>query len=207
MGPVSEASFFTDAARKSVGEAVGDAESRTSAEIVVIVRRTSGTWREVDLAVGAVVAFGVLLVLLFHPQPFAVEAMPVDVAVAFTAGALLCASLPPFKRALLPRKGVAAQIRAKAREAFVDQGVTRTRGRTGVLVYASMFERCVEIVVDVGVDGKLLEAQASALSDSVRRGPDLGAFLEAVRSMGPALASALPRSEDDVNELPDAPVI
>ena len=204
---MSEASFFTDAARKRVGEAVGEAESRTSAEVVVVVRRTSGAWREADLAVGAALAFAVLLVLLFHPQPFAVEGMPVDVAVAFAAGALLCASLPPLKRALLPRKRVAAQVRAKAREAFVDQGVSRTRGRTGVLVYVSTLERRVEVVVDIGVDGKLLEAQARALSDAVRRGLDLDAFLEGVRSIGPALAAALPRSADDINELPDTPVM
>jgi len=207
MPRVSEASFFTDDARARVGKAVGEAESHTAAEIVVVVRHTSGAWREVDLAVGAAAAFGVLLVLLFHPRSFAVEGMPVDVAVAFVAGAVLCSAISPFKRLLLPRKRVAAQVRAKAREAFVDQGVCRTRGRTGILVYASTFERRVELVVDVAVDARLLEAQERALSDSIRRGPDLDAFLEAVRAIGPALSASLPRSEDDVNELPDAPVM
>jgi putative membrane protein len=204
---VSEASFFTNDARKRVAEAVGEAESRTAAEVVVVVRRTSGAWREVDLAVGAAVAFVVLLLLLFHPRPIAVEIMPVDVALAFIAGAVMCAGISPLKRALLPRKRVAAQVRARAREAFVDQGVSRTSGRTGILVYASTFERRVELVADVAVDTKLLEAQVRALSDSVARGPDLDAFLDAVRAIGPALAASLPRSDDDVNELPDAPVM
>jgi putative membrane protein len=207
MRRVSEAAFFQDAARKRVGEAVGEAESCTAAEVVVVVRRTSGAWREVDLAVGALAAFGVLLVLLFHPHPFAVETMPLDVAVAFLAGAVVCSSVSSFKRLLLPRKRARAQVRAKAREAFVDQGVSRTSKRTGILVYASMFERRVELVVDVGVDGKLLAAQETALGDAIRRGPDLDAFLAAVRAIGPALSASLPRSEDDVNELPDAPEI
>lgn len=204
---MSEASFFTDAARERVAQAVGEAESCTAAEVVVVVRHTSGAWREVDLAAGAAVAFGVLLLLLFHPKPIAVEIMPVDVALAFAAGAVLCASLSPLKRALLPRRRVAAQVRALAREAFVDQGVSRTRGRTGILVYASTFERRVELVADVAVDTKLLEAQIRALSESVAHGPDLDAFLAAVRAIGPALAASLPRSADDVNELPDAPVM
>jgi putative membrane protein len=207
MRRVSEASFFTDDARKRVGQAVGEAESRTAAEVVVVVRHTSGAWRQVDLAVGAVTAFAALLVLLFYPMPFAVETMPLDVLVAFVAGALVCASVSPLKRALLPRKHVAAHVRARAREAFVDQGISRTRGRTGILVYVSTFERRVELVADVGVDGKLLEAQERALADSIRRGPDLDAFLEGIRSIGPALAASLPRAEDDVNELPDAPVM
>lgn len=95
MPPVSEADFFTDAARKRVTEAVADVESRTSAEVVVVVRRASSKWREVDLAVGAVTAFGVLLLLLFHPRPIAVEVMPLDVALAFAGGAVLCAGIRP----------------------------------------------------------------------------------------------------------------
>jgi putative membrane protein len=204
---VGEASFFTDAARKRVTEAVVDVESRTAAEIVVVVRHRSGPWREVDLAVGAAVAFGVLLLLLFHPKPIAVEVMPLDVALSFAGGAVLCASLAPLKRALLPRKRVAEQVRAAARAAFVDQGVSRTRKRTGVLVYVSAFERCVEVVPDVGVDAKVVEAQVRALSESVAAGPDFDAFVEALRALGPALAGSLPRGEDDVNELPDAPVV
>ncbi len=207
MRRVSEASFFTDAARRRVGEAVGEAESRTAAEVVVVVRHASAPWREVDLAVGASASFVVLLVLLFYPVTFAVESMPLDVALAFAAGALLCAFVPPFKRALLPRKRVVAQVRARAREAFVDQGVSKTRGRTGILVYVSTFERRVDVVADVGVDARLLEVQERALSESIQRGPDLDAFLAGIRAIGPALASALPRAEDDVNELPDAPVM
>lgn len=207
MRRVSEASFFTDAARRRVGEAVGEAESRTAAEVVVVVRHASAPWREVDLAVGASASFVVLLVLLFYPVTFAVESMPLDVALAFAAGALLCAFVPPFKRALLPRKRVVAQVRARAREAFVDQGVSKTRGRTGILVYVSTFERRVDVVADVGVDARLLEVQERALSESLQRGPDLDAFLAGIRAIGPALASALPRAEDDVNELPDAPVM
>jgi putative membrane protein len=206
MSRVSEAAFFTSAARKRVTDAVADVESRTSAEIVVVVRHASGKWREVDLVVGAVVAFGVLLILLFHPMPIAVEVMPVDVVLAFLAGTVLCSSIPPFKRALLVRKTVSARLRAAAREAFVDQGVSRTRRRTGILVYVSTFERRVEIVADIRVDTKLVDAEVRALAEAVAHGPDLDAFVEALRRFGPALARALPRGADQVNELPDAPV-
>jgi putative membrane protein len=207
MPAVGDAAFFGDGARTRVTEAVADVESRTAAEIVVVVRHASGAWREVDLAVGAAVAFGVLLLLLFHPKPIAVEIMPVDVALAFLGGAVLCAGLPPLKRALLPRKRAGEQVRSAARAAFVDQGVSRTQRRTGILVYVSTFERRVEVVADVGVDAKLIDAPVRALSESVAAGPELDAFLAALRSLGPALAGSLPRRADDVNELPDAPVM
>jgi putative membrane protein len=207
MPRVSEAAFFTGAARQRVTEAVVDVESRTAAELVVFVRRASNTWRQVDLAVGATVAFGVLLLLLFHPRPIAVEAMPIDVVLAFLGGAVLCANIAPFKRVLLPHKRVTAQVRALAREAFVDQGVSRTRGRTGILVYVSTFERRVELVADIGVDPKLVDDAVAALTRSIAGGPDLEAFLAALRSLGPALSVSLPRAADDVNELPDSPVM
>lgn len=204
---MGERAFFTSAARTRVTGAVVDAESCTAAEIVVVVRHSSSRWREVDLAVGAAVAFGVLLLLLFHPRPIAVEIMPVDVALAFLGGAVLSASIGPLKRALLPGRRVTETVRAAARAAFVDQGVSRTKGRTGILVYVSTLERRVELVADVGVDAKLLEIQARALSESLAHGADFDAFVEGVRSIGPALAASLPRGEDDVNELPDAPVM
>lgn len=207
MPAVSEAAFFADAARKRVTEAVVEVESRTAAELVVVVRRASDDWREVDLAVGALLAFGVLLLLLFHPRPIAIEIMPLDVALAFVGGIVLCAGIAPLKRRLLSRKRVATRVHAAACAAFVDQGISRTRGRTGVLVYVSIFERRIELVADVGVDAKLVEAEVRALSASVAGGPDFDAFVEALARLGSALAAALPRAEDDVNELPDAPVV
>jgi putative membrane protein len=156
MPRVTEAAFFSDAAKRRVTGAVADVESRTSAELVVVVRRSSGNWREADVAVGTLAAFGVLLILLFHPAPIPVEVMPFDVAFAFLVGALLCASIPPLKRALLVRKTVSTRVRAASREAFVDQGVSRTRDRTGILVYVSTLERRVDVVADIGVDARLL---------------------------------------------------
>jgi putative membrane protein len=204
---VSESTFFTDAARAQVTEAVKAVEARTAAEVVVVVRHASARWREVDLAAGAVVAFAVLLTLLFHPKPIAVAVMPLDVVLSFAGGAILCASIAPVKRALLPRRRVAELVHLAAQAAFVEAGVSRTQGRTGVLVYVSMLERRVELVVDVGVDAALLAIQARALGGSVARGPDLEKFLAALRGLGPALAGSLPRAADDINELPDAPVM
>jgi putative membrane protein len=207
MPRVSEADFFTDAAKKRVTEAVADVESHTSAEVVVVVRRSSGNWREADVTVGTLAAFGVLLILLFHPAEIPVDVMPLDVLFAFLAGVVLCSSIPPFKRALLVRKTVSTRVRASACEAFVDQGVSRTRGRSGVLVFVSTFERRVEVVGDIGVDTRLVEAETRALAEAVAGRMDLEAFLVALRRFGPALAGTLPRGDNDVNELPDAPVM
>jgi putative membrane protein len=204
---VGEAAFFTDAARKQVTEAVIAVEACTAAEVVVVVNRTSASWREVDLSVGAVAGFVALLLVLFLPKPIPVIAMPVDVLLGFVAGAVLSANVALLKRALLPRRRRQAQGLAMARAAFVAQGVSRTTGRTGILVYVSTFERLVEVVPDVGVDLSPVQAEIDALRSSLSGGADLRRFLTALRALGNPLGGCLPRSPDDVNELPDAPVM
>jgi len=62
------------------------------------------------------------------------------------------------------------------------------------------------VVADVGVDeaalGPRWKASQALLSAALAEG-SLDRFLEALRGLGPILASALPHHAGDVNELPD----
>ncbi len=207
MGRVAGRSFFEGAARERVGEAVRAIELETSAEVVVAVRPSSGDYRHADYVAGLVVALALLCVFLYHPEPFDYDLLPLELAAAFGAAALASAHFGPLRRALTTKSRRAANVRRAAREAFYDLGVSRTRGRTGVLVYVSMLERAVEVVPDVGVEPKALEGPArlaaAALAGGFVRGPSLDRFVAALRRFGPALAPALPREEGDVNELGD----
>ncbi|HEU4536317.1 MAG TPA: hypothetical protein VFS00_19465 [Polyangiaceae bacterium] len=204
---MSGRTFFEAKARERVGEAVRAIELETSAEVVVALRPASGHYRHTDYLVGAIVALALLCVFLYHPEPFAYDFLPLELAAAFGLGALGSAYFGPLRRALTSRALRAASVRRAAREAFVDLGVSRTRARTGVLVYVSMFERRVEVVPDVGVDAGALEAAArqaqAALEGGPGRGPSFERFVAALRRFGPARAAALPREDDDVNELGD----
>jgi putative membrane protein len=199
-----ESEFFGERARHEVAAAVRDVEAQTAAEVVVAVRHASARYRHIDYLVGALSSFGVLLILLFHPRPFAVASMPIDVLIVFVVGASASAYSPTLRRLLTTARYRREQVARAARSAFVELGVSRTRGRTGVFVYVSMLERAVEVVCDCGVDecarGAAFRQAASGLERAL---PDLDAFLTALRSLAPPLAEALPRADDDVNELPD----
>ena len=86
--------------------------------------------------------------------------------------------------------------------------MTRTTGRTGILVLVGMFERRARVVVDLGCEGA---AATEAFAHAVRGieasvehlDPKLDAFVAALEALGPALAGPLPRQADDVNELSD----
>lgn len=198
--------FFQPSARAEVEAAVRAVEQQTAAEIVVTVHPTSGTYRHADYLAGFVCALAALCVFLFHPEPFEYTFFPLELTAAFVLGAVVTAFFAPLRRLLVSRKLREKNVRTSANAAFVELGVFRTKGRTGILVYVATFEKRVVVVPDVGVDPAALgpewDKALAALDRSVRGGP--GALAAALAALGPLLAAALPRQADDVNELEDA---
>jgi putative membrane protein len=203
---MSERDFYQQEAKSRAAAAVRAVEALTSAEVVVAVRRVSGDYRAAAYhfglgAMGVVVGY-----LLVAPQTYSIAAIVVDGALAFFCGAVLARNFDALARLLVPRSRRQARVDAAARAAFYDLGISRTTGRNGILVFISTFERVCSVVPDIGVDVAALGApwqrQLAAMSAAVRR-PNLSAFLAALEGLGPILGAALPRAEDDVNELPD----
>jgi putative membrane protein len=201
--------FFDEATKAQAAEVVKGIEARTAAEVVVAVRRASGHYRHTDYLVGFALALVTLVAMLYLPPEFPLEAFPVDVALSFATGTAVSAVLPGLRRRLTASALQEAYVRMAARSTFVELGVSRTSGRTGILVFVSVFERRVEVVADVGVDAAALgsewEAALARLSAAVASSESPEPFLEALQGLAAPLARVLPRSEDDVNELPDAP--
>jgi putative membrane protein len=203
-------SAFTDkAAKTEVASAIRDIERVTCAEVVVAVRASSGHYRHTDYLVGFALSFAALLIFLFDSHEFSIDWMPLDSLIAFALGTFISTSVPPLRRALTSRRLMRGNVRTAARAAFVDLGIDETSGRTGILVYVSMFEKTVEVVADAGIDTAVLGAPftsaIAALDTALRRGPSFPRFTEALRALGPILSKALPRLADDINELPDEP--
>jgi putative membrane protein len=194
-------------AKDEVKKAIQEVEGQTSAEIVVAVRPKVAHYRHVDYLIGFVFALAVLVVLLFAETEFETVTMPAEVLGAFLLGAVFSAHVPPLRRLFASSRLVDRRVYEAACAAFVDLGVMKTTGRTGILVFVAAYDKRVEVVTDVGVDRNVLGAgfteALAALAKAGRKGPDLDALLEALRSLGPVLGKALPRAADDVNELPD----
>jgi putative membrane protein len=202
---VSTRAFFDDAAKAAVSAAIKRVESQTSAEVVVAVRQQAGvSYREADLGFGALIALVSLALVLFVDKEFATTWIPLDVAVAFAAGALLCRYTWFIRRLLISSSRRREETRRAAATAFQELGIGRTSGRNGILVLVALFEHKIAVVSDVGIDPKLIQSCSTALEGSVERPvPSFDAFVAALESLGPTLAATMPRREDDVNELPD----
>jgi putative membrane protein len=204
---MSEASFYQERAKSDTRATVQEIEAQTSAEIVVALRRVSGSYRDVDYLAGFLLAILVLLVMLFADHTFPLLSFPASMIGAFALGSFVSTGLAPLRRALTSPARRRAQVRTAARAAFVDQGISRTQGRTGILVFVSLLEREVEVVADVGVDPILLGEDwtraITALRASMRPRPVFDSFRVALLGLAAPLAHAMPRAKDDVNELPD----
>jgi putative membrane protein len=203
---VTTRAFFAPDAPARVRGAVVAVEAQTSAEIVVALRRASGHYRQADLTAGCVAALAALCVFLYHPQPFDFTFLPLELAGFFLGAALACAHLPPLRRLFTSRRVRDENVHDAARALFVDRAVTRTKKRTGILVYLSALEREVEVVADIGVDEAALGPrwkEAKARLAVMLVNGSLDGFLDTLKSLGPILAEELPRETDDVNELSD----
>jgi putative membrane protein len=198
-------SFFSKSFREAVKSAVGALEKDTRAEVVVAVRPCSASYRHTDLAVGAFVALLVLCVFLYHPRPFDFTFLPLELLASFAFGAVVTASVPALRRALTSRRLMRQSAELAARAAFVDLGVHRTKGRSGVLVFVAAFERRVVVLTDMGVPteamGEGWKDCCARLEARARKGPT--ELVAALVELGPLLAKALPRMADDENELAD----
>ncbi len=203
---MSEADFFSDEAKRASAASVKAAEAHTSAEVVVAVRPRSGRYGVLAYHFGLGLSAVVVLYLLIAPSVYEIGAIALDAVLAFVLGVLISIKFETLLRALSRRATLTSNVEGAARAAFFDLGISRTSGRNGLLVYVSLFERRCVVLTDIGLNVAALEPgwlAATGALDGAVKARDLSAFRRALESLGPVLGQQYPRSENDVNELPD----
>lgn len=199
--------IHTDARFSSeVEEAVESLEARTDAEIVVIAAERSGSYRDLATSAAALASLVLLVAMLYVPYVVPPWTVPVELAVCFLLCTWLCNGRW-FLRLVTPRRRLAAQVLASARAEFVAESVHGTPQRTGVLVYVSALEGRIEVIADVGLQGRIPPGEWIAATRAFQY-DDLPHFLEGLRSLGALLARHVPPIDSpDKVALSDAPRI
>ena len=151
--------MMTNEDREKVRAAVAKAESALTAEIVPCVFEQSSPYPEAAWA-GAGIGMSLAVAGLFfldklHPLWVPLSRLILWVPVAGLAGAVLGRWCPPVKRALVGRERMEAAVARRAKEVFFDRGISRTAGRDGVLIFASLLERRVVVLADEAVRVKV----------------------------------------------------
>lgn len=193
--------------KRRIEKLVQEVEGKSSAEIVVTVKPSSGSYRTADVIFGSLVALVGLCLYVYAPIEFTDDLAPPSIVFMFFAGMLSSSRVPAIRRLFSSNSVMAANTRAAAREAFVDQNISCTRDRTGILIYVSTFEKRAEVVADIGIirreaDGQPGKALAQ-IENTLAQESNLEVFEESVRNLGLWLAESLPPRIDDTNELSD----
>ena len=196
---------LTDRDRQRLDAAVQSAESKTSAEVVVVVRARSGSYTDLTVAgafIAALLAMVGALFVDFELDP--VEVVPLVTLVA-AFGAWVSHGLGPRIVSASRRQ---AQVDEAALAAFARCGVHRTAGRTGLLVYLSAAERTIRLVPDQGVvDAVPAEIRAEWRSElaAVGLAPTVEGLAARLEGLGERIGAYLPRAANDVDELQSLP--
>jgi putative membrane protein len=200
------ARFMTKVAEGELRRAIQAIEQVSSAEVVIAVRPRLRRWWIPHVIVAGAAMLAVLAFVLFsEAYEFALWPIAITPLLAALAGGMIVDAIAPLERALLPARVRDELVREAARAALYELGVHNTTGRTGVLVFVAVRERRVLLVGDLAIVARL---GAKGLA---RHGDALGAQIPAGgEALGRALAqlageygAALPRADDDVNELGD----
>lgn len=210
--------------RSRIESAVSAAESRTCCEIVPVVATVSGRYdRAEDLVglwcavVGAVAAF---LMLPGHtdagtwggiPMWGQVMLLAIVILVSFVAGAAIAERLHGLRRLFTPRRHMTEEVNLRARELFFDRRIHHTTGASGLLIFVSLYERMAVVLGDRSVVETLgqtfCEDLCQRLTTGLRSDDVAAAICDTIHHAGTSLQSALPRTDHDVNELPDTLVL
>lgn len=201
---------FDKTAGEAIAAAVRDIESATAAEIVVVVRGRSGTYRQADYLFGAIIALLGLIFVLFSPWEFHTFWIPFDVVALFVAGAFVSSRGDLIRRWLTTKSFQVKAARAGAAAMFYEAGIANTSAENGVLIYLSLLERQMEVIADRGIlqcAPPLKWNQAVfELKQSAQR-PDPAKLIKGLQSLGELLAEHLPARGENPNELADGPRI
>ena len=213
-----------------VASAIAAAEARTSGEIFCVLAGQVSSYRDISLARAAAAALFLPLALIpfgFDSTWFPglsdsweaahLSALHLTVGRALGVYAVVQASVflavylllrvPALTRLATPRGVRRDRTRQAAMHQFLAHGLHVTEHRTGVLIFAALADRQVEVIADQGIHSRVdhavwadaVEALTMAMSE---RRPAEG-FEQAIALVGGVLAEHFPPRQRNANEVPD----
>jgi putative membrane protein len=199
---------FDDSARKALTACVREIEKTTDAELVLVVRARSGSYRAADYLFGVVLALVGVAFLLFSPISFHPNWVLIDIVVLFVAGALISSRSNALRRLFTREQSRDAAVRTCAAAMFYEAGIANTDAETGVLIYVSLLERRLELIADRGVlkavPAREWNQQMFALHQAGEKA-DAEVLRKGLNELGELLGKHLPATGENPNELPDLP--
>ena len=210
--------FLSDADKSALTALIQHAESRTHAEIVTVIARQSDGYRYIPILWAALVSLSLPgFYYAWHafttggwigPGDSLTTAnwvYPVQVLIFLGLGMLF--QIRAVRLSVIPESIKQQRAARHAREQFFIQNLHQTKGRTGVLVFVSVAEHYVEIIVDSGVaevvDNQVWHETVQEFIHHVRRGEIAAGFESTIEHCREVLWEHFPAPDGRPDELPN----
>ena len=201
--------YFSKLDLEAIEKAIGDAESKSSGELVVQMASFTKNWLLERALVS--IAFGilglVLGLLISREHDWGWEYHFDKAALGGLLGFLI--GYFGIYRLLKNRKRRQAIVWKRALDMFST--LTPTKGNTAVLIFISLEEEQSAIVADKLIASKLpadyWDKPQSMIMEGIAKGAHAEGIIEAINEIGAQLAAHFPRQSDDADELPNKPTI
>ena len=198
---------ISDIDRNRIGEAVAAAETRTSVEIRLVLAQSSSHYAAFELIYPmllALIAGGVIAAL--RPGLDAGWLFMVEIGVLIVSGGAL--QWPAVRHALVPSVIKKKAAWRSARLQYADIGLRNTGVVNALLLFCSVSEHYVEILVDDSIVEVLPDTVwtpiVTEFSQHFAKGAIVDAFVTAVDACATALEPKFPRRAGVLNTLPDS---
>src|ERR1700761_2004747 len=195
---------FTKADHDAVSAAIREAERRTCGQLVCVLAHSSSAYVHIPILWASVLALITPWPLIVLTQWSVERIFMAQLAVFIVAG--LAFSFMPLRLALVPKAVKRSRAHRAALEQFVLRGITRTKNRSGVLIFVSLAEHYARIIADEGIAAKVgnaeWQAAIDALTAHMRDGRIAAGFTAAIERCSAVLAAHAP-PDGSPNELPD----
>ncbi len=194
--------FLSKRDQERVTEAIKKAEKKTSVEIVPLIVKKSSSTHHVFLFL--------LLFVFCVGLTFEAWLGPIYAGVAFVVCftlAMILNKLDWVHRWLTPESELNMQTNQRAELEFWRSGLHETQGRTGVLIFVSVFEHKVIILGDQGMQKYFEEKDWKEAVDlvlqNIKNGDPAEGLILAINKILSMVKTNFPAAKKNKNELAD----
>ncbi len=214
--------LFSEQERKLIDDAVAEAESKTSGEIVPVIASQSGRYDRAEDLFGFSLALALLAIVWYFFQaakplegdwaqgvslvvnlPYAMGIL----IIGFLLGIVIATWFPVLRHPFISNQEMKEEVEKAAAEAFQKFRLRRTRSATGVLIYISLYERMVRVMGDDAINGKLDQKDWDDICRTIQNGfkekQVAQSFKTAILKCGVLLETHFAIQPGDENELPN----
>lgn len=208
-------SYFNRQELERISNAVKQAESNTSGEIVPVLASSSDDYDRACFL--SAILFSLLFTIVFSSIwilfPTMFDGLTIAATLTFLGlqligllvGFYVATSMDGIRKAFIPHQVMTRSVFRAAHEAFLQFQVSHTENATGILIYVSLFERTVVVLADRSInrkhDQKTWDEVRDLLVDGLKSDDGANGFISAISRCGEILSTDFPIAADDKNEL------